>query len=83
MTAWVKAGTREEVGIITDFVDPRSAISFYTFVVVLTHLRAFFLASLISTKNSWMLILTFHTLRPSAGTRVAISVSFFSFALLQ
>ena len=28
MTAWVKAGTREEVGIITDFVDKRSAISF-------------------------------------------------------
>jgi hypothetical protein len=22
MTAWVKRGTREEVGIITDFVDP-------------------------------------------------------------
>ncbi len=22
MTAWVKEGTREEVGIITDFVDP-------------------------------------------------------------
>jgi len=23
MTAWVKKGTNEEVGIITDFVDPR------------------------------------------------------------
>lgn len=22
MTAWVKKGTREEVGVITDFVDP-------------------------------------------------------------
>jgi hypothetical protein len=26
MTAWVKSGTREEVGIITDYVDPRLAI---------------------------------------------------------
>lgn len=25
MTAWVKKGTREEVGVITDFVDPRYA----------------------------------------------------------
>jgi hypothetical protein len=23
MTAWVKAGTKEEVGVITDFTDPR------------------------------------------------------------
>ncbi len=23
MTAWVKKGTKEEVGVITDFVDPR------------------------------------------------------------
>jgi len=28
MTAWVKRGTREEVGIITDFTDDKS-ISFY------------------------------------------------------
>jgi len=27
MTAWVKKGTREEVGIITDFVDPEYVIS--------------------------------------------------------
>jgi hypothetical protein len=26
MTAWVKEGTREEVGIITDFVDPEYVI---------------------------------------------------------
>ena len=28
MTAWVKSGTREEVWIITDYVDARSAVSF-------------------------------------------------------
>ncbi len=27
MTAWVKKGSREEVGIITDFVDPEYVIS--------------------------------------------------------
>ena len=27
MTAWVQKGTREEVGIITDFVDPEYVIS--------------------------------------------------------
>jgi hypothetical protein len=27
MTAWVKKGYREEVGIITDFVDPEYVIS--------------------------------------------------------
>lgn len=29
MTAWVKRGTREEVGVITDFVDPRFAWIFH------------------------------------------------------
>jgi hypothetical protein len=30
MTAWVKKGTREEVGIITDFVDPEYVISTFS-----------------------------------------------------
>lgn len=34
MTAWVKRGTREQVGIITDFVDPESVFQ-SMFVVVL------------------------------------------------
>jgi len=30
MTAWVKNGTREEVGIITDWVDPEYVISAFS-----------------------------------------------------
>jgi hypothetical protein len=30
MTAWVKEGTREEVGIITDFVDPEYVIATFS-----------------------------------------------------
>lgn len=32
MTAYVKKGTREEIGIITDYVDPRS-VAFWTSLV--------------------------------------------------
>lgn len=35
MTAWVKKGTREEVGIITDFVDPRSVPALQLVLLVL------------------------------------------------
>jgi hypothetical protein len=30
MTAWVKKGSKEEVGIITDFVDPEYVISTFS-----------------------------------------------------
>lgn len=30
MTAWVQNGTREEVGIITDYVDPEYVISTFS-----------------------------------------------------
>jgi len=35
MTAWVQKGTREEVGIITDFVDPEYVISAFSQKVTL------------------------------------------------
>jgi leucyl aminopeptidase len=38
MTAWVKKGTREEVGIITDFVDPEYALVLFPSLPKLIHL---------------------------------------------
>lgn len=35
MTAWVKAGTREEVGVITDYTDDRQVVTLTLLFLVL------------------------------------------------